>query len=350
MINLSINETDYGGYLENGSLTIRRYGALRSSFRATLHITELIYPVPEAGQEVQIFENGNYVWGGILVETEQICHSTKCATIHLRGQGYEHLLQRYCLPGFTLAPQTPSDAMDTVFYNYFDSQDLLTLGPREPGIAVAKTYSFPPMKASAVYDQLAAENGFVWWVDEGKTIYIQPDIPQNEPPFCIDLTQNAANRLKDLQSLEYRTSTANYKNMVYIYNPENGVEAPVYSNDLQKQMMGKYGSAWYGMGIKNTTVQSWNDAVTVGNQILATSPGFGEIRFSTDEKGFELGQILDVKAPVCGMITKKTYCITEIRAVYFSDRFRYTVTARESFDGTLAVKSWEALLAAGKSN
>ncbi len=347
---LTIGGFDHTEALQEGTLTIRQYGALRSSFRATLHFSAIPMHFPGAGQEILVKENGTTVWGGILVETEEICHSTKSFTIHLRGQGYEQILQRYCLPGFELAPQNPSDALNTVFTRFINPADGLKLGTREIGITKTREYRFYPSKASLIFDRLAAENGFVWWIDKTKTIHLRSRIPQTDQSLCIDLTGKKSNRLEDVQTLVYRSSTADYKNLQYVYNRTGDVQGNYIHTDRLLTMSRRYGSGEYGAAAESTVVTNQTDAQTVARQMIANSCGMGEIEFTTDNETFAIGQILKVTAPVCGIGSETKFCITEVRAVYFYDRFRYTVTARETDSGALAAASWEAVLADGSNN
>ncbi len=350
MITFRIGGIDHTAALQEGTLVIRHYGALRSTFRATLFFRKIPSQIPKAGQEILVSEDGALLWGGILVETEQVCHSTQSCSITLRGQGYEQILQRYCLPGIVLSHQTPSQAVQYLFQNYLNPADNLILGEVEPGISQTFPYTFFPAKASSVLDRLAKENGFVWWVDKNKTFYMKSKIPQWSQTLSIDLTQTEPNRINDLQTFVYRESTADYKNIQRIYNRANGVEGAYLHVDRLREMGQRYGGGEYGGAAANSAVTHQDEAKAVGGQMMESSPGLGEIEFTTDLSGFAPGQVLGVTAPVCGMETKRYFCITEIRAVYFFDRFRYTVTAKQTDSGPLATTCWEAILADGATN
>lgn len=335
--------------LEEGSLVIRHYGALRSSFKATLNFSKIPLHFPKVGQEILIVENETILWGGILVELEEVCHSTRSFTLTLRGQGYEQILQRYCLPSLELGENTPSDTAKYIFQTYLNPADSLTLGTVDTGLTKKYAYTFYPAKASSVFDRLAGENGFVWWVDKTKTFHMQANLPQAQQSLSLDLTGKAENRLEDLQTLVYRASTADYKNLQYVYNRATNISGYEFDVEGLQDMCGRYGSGEYGASAANSVITDQTDAQTVARQMLARSPGMGEIEFATDSDAFVLGQTVGVTAPVCGLESETLFCVTEIRAVYFYNRFRYTVTARQTDYAALA-SSWEEVLAGGKTN
>ncbi len=350
MITLMIGGTSHTNALEDGTLSIRFYGALRSSFRATLHYNEIPERLPKVGQEILLSENETLLWGGILVEAEQICHSTESFTMTLRGQGYEQILQRYCLPGIELEELSPSEATKLIFNTYLDPKDQLQLGTVEDGLTQKFPYRFYPAKASSVFDHLAKENGFVWWIDKSKTFHMASALPRVEEALCIDLTQRKPNRLEDVQTFIYRSSTAECKNVQYVYNKLTNVEGVSTKPLLALEMSYRFGSGQYGASAINSVVTNEEEAETVARQMLSANPGLGEIEFSTDSDAFVPGQIIDVIAPVCGIKTEVLFCITEIRAVYFYNRFRYTVTARETDADPLSTTAWETILAKGSAN
>lgn len=350
MITLTIGGIQHTDALEEGSLCIRHYGALRSSFRAVLHFHSIPENFPKVGQEIQISEGETILWGGILVEAEQVCHSTESFTMTLRGQGYEQILQRYCLPGIRLTEMSPSDATRHIFYNYLDPQEKLSLGGVAEGLTQKYAYQFYPAKASSVFDRLAKENGFVWWVDKEKEFYMQPLLPRIAENLCIDLTGEQENRLQDIQTLIYRSSTAECKNTQYVYNKELNVEGQYTNPRLLEKMKERYGSGQYGASATNSVVTNQDEAQRVAQQMLLGNPGMGELEFTTDSDVFVPGQIINVIAPVCGMKEIVQFCITEIRSVYFYNRFRYTVTARETDSGPLSTTAWEGILASGRTN
>ena len=350
MITLTVGGHSHTSALEDGTLSIRSYGALRSSFRATLHYNEIPEFFPKVGQEILLSENGTLLWGGLLVEAEQICHSTESFTMTLRGQGYEHILQRYCLPGIELEEMSPSDATRYIFNTYLDESDRLRLGNVEDGLTQKFPYHFYPAKASSVFDHLAKENGFVWWINENKTFYMRSRLPRVEEALCIDLTGRKPNRLEDVQTFVYRSSTAECKNVQYVYNKLTGAEGVSTKPLLISQMASRYGSGQYGSSAINSVVTNAEEAETVAAQMLLANPGLGEIEFTTDSDAFALGQVVDVIAPVCGINREVLFCITEIRAVYFCNRFRYTIVAKETDADPLSTTAWENILAKGSTN
>lgn len=350
MIILTVGGHPHTVALEDGTLCIRTYGALRSSFRATLHYNAIPEHLPKVGQEILLSENNTLLWGGILVEAEQICHSTESFTMTLRGQGYEQILQRYCLPGIEFPEISPSDAVRTIFTTYLDPNDQLRLGTVEEGLTQTFPYRFYPAKASSVLDFLAKENGFVWWIDKKKIFTMRSALPKVNEALCIDLTGRKSNRLKDLQTMVYRSSTAECKNTQFVYNKTTGTEGVATNPLLINEMANRFGSGQYGASAINSVVTDEDAAQTVARQMLSANPGLGEIEFTTDSDAFVPGQIIDVIAPVCGINRETLFCITEIRAVYFFNRFRYTVTARETDAEPLSTTAWETVLAKRSEN
>ncbi len=350
MIKLTIGSIDHTSALQEGTLVIRQYDTLRSSFRATLFFGETPRNLPKAGQEILVTENDDLLWGGILVETEQVCHSPQSFTMTLRGQGYEQILQRYCLPGITVNQMTPSQAVRWIFQNYLNPQDQLVLGEVEEGQSPHYTYTFSPAKASSVFDRLAKENGFVWWIDKNKTFYMKAHIPHVENRFVIDLKTSQSNGLMDIQTLVFRQSTADFKNTQFVYNRNNGVEGVSRDSERLQELANRYGGGEYGGAATNSAVVNQNQANLVAYEILNSSPGLGEIEFTTDQSGFYPGQNISVVAPVCGIKEARYFCITEINAVYFYNRFRYTVTAKETGGSALSTSRWEAMLAGDRIN
>lgn len=342
---LTIGGIDHTAALQEGSLVIRHYGSLRSSFSAALSFRQNHNGMPAVGEEILIQQDGSVVWGGILVELEAECHSTETATVVLRGQGYEQILQRYCLPGIELASMTPTAAAKHIFNNYLDAQDGLTLGTVESGLAQQNEYEFYPAKASSVFDYLAGENGFHWWVDKNKTFHMKASLPYAEKTIAVDLTGKQTPRLLDLQTFAYRASTAGYKNVQYAFNKTSHLDGYYRNEEGIAQMKQRYGSGEYGASTASSIIQSEDNAASVARQTLIGSPGTGEIEFTTDRDVFILGQIIGVTAPICGINTEQNFCITEIRSVYFYDRFRYTITAAETYSGSLSTVSWESTLA-----
>lgn len=350
MIELTVGNVTRTQALVEGSLQLWQYGDLRSSLRATLHYETVPLNFPKAGQEILLWEDETLLWGGILVETEQECHSTRSFTMTLRGQGYEQILQRYCLPKIQLDPCTPSEAVRQIFQNHLNPMDGLSLGEVDEGLSQQFAYSFDPVKASSVFDRLAKDNGYVWWIDKNKIFHMKALLPQKEPSVCIDLTNKKENRLQDLQTLVCRSSTAGYKNMQYVYNRATGAVGKYIHPDRLSEMTGRFGGGMYGSSASNSAVVNQAQANAVAEQILRGNPGLTELEFTTDSDVFLPGQILQVTAPVCGIKEERSFCITEIRAVYFYNRFRYTVTARETDFGPLTTGAWEAILAYGSEN
>lgn len=115
-------------------------------------------------------------------------------------------------------------------------------------------------------------------------------------------------------------------------------------------MTTRFGGGMYGSSASNSAVVNQAQAYTVAEQILRGNPGLTELEFTTDSDVFLPGQILQVTAPVCGIKEERSFCITEIRAVYFYNRFRYTITARETDFGPLTTGAWESILAYGSEN
>ncbi len=336
--------------LEEGTLSIRYYGAMRTSFRATLQFNSVPINFPKVGQEILVKEGETILWGGILVETEEVCHSTSSLTMTLRGQGYEQILQRLCLPYVELSQVSPSDAARHIFQTYMNPQDGLTIGTIEEGLAIPCNYIFYPAKASSVFDRLANDNGFLWWVDKEKKFHMRSVFPQTQQNLCIDLTRKKENRLEDIQTLVHRASTAGYKNVQYVYNRTTGSFGRTINVGRISEMMQRYGGGEYSASAVSSAVTSQNEAQAVAQQILSGCPGLGEIEFTTDQDAFVPGQIINVTAPVCGLKNETPFCVTEIRAVHFFDRFRYTVVAQETDSGPLTSTCWEAILAGGSTN
>lgn len=344
---LTIGGYDHTSSLREGSLVIRHYGSLRSSFAATLFFESIPRNIPEVGEEILVQENGITVWGGILIEINAECHSPEIATFTLRGQGYEQILQRYCFPGIELGEMTPTEAATHIFNHYINPADGLTLGRISPGLNKKNEYVFYPGKASSVFNFLAAENGFHWWVDKTKTFYMQAHLPSTERSVDIDLTGKKNSRLKDIQTFVYRASTAEYKNIQYAFNKASHIEGNYHNIEGISQMANRYGGGEYGASASSSIIYSIGDAQEVAQQLLAGSPGTGEIEFTTDSDLFVPGQLISVTAPICGIETEQLFCVAEIRSVYFYNRFRYTVTAKETYSGSLSATSWESILAGG---
>lgn len=345
---LTIGGVNHTDVLEEGSLVLRQYGTLRSRLQAKLNYPEIPVNFPKAGQEIILWDGDSILWGGIVVETEQVCHSTQSFSMTLRGQGYEQIMQRYELPWIKLE-MNPSQAAEYIFDTYLNPDDGLIKGRIDAGILEENSYNFYPATASSVFDRLAQDNGFVWWVDKDKKFYMAPKIPKTNPSKIIDLTRKNTKRLDDIQTLVYRESTAGYKNEQCVYNPSEDIEGKHLHVSRMADMAMRYGSGEYGASARNDAVVNQSDAQAVAERILQKSPGLGEIEFTTDFANFVPGQMLGVIAPVCGIDQEKTFCITEIRAVYFYNRFRYRITATETDSDTLAIKAWESVLADGKN-
>ena len=341
---LTIGGIDHTAHLLEGSLFLRKYGAMRSSFGATLYFNTMPEGMPKVGQEIQVSHKGSVIWGGILVETEGECHSPTAATLQLRGQGYEHLLQRFCLPVIELGEMTPGDAAIHILNNYFPSTDGLTLGTVDPGPGLSNAYTFYPAKASSVFDFLAAENGYHWWVDENKTFHMRGILPNTEASVTIDLTEQDENRLKDLQTLTFTQSVAGFRNVQYAYNKSTLVSGKAMHLARTAEMMQRYGSGQYGAATASSAIGSVDDALFLAEQAVSAAPGTDEITFTTDADFFSPGQILSVTAPICGIEKAKDFCVSEIRGVYLPGRFRYTVTAKQSANA-LSETGWETILA-----
>ena len=345
---LTIGTMNYWNQIVDGTLTVRHYGALRSSFSATLNLSNTRTP-PLVGQEILLKDGETLIWGGILIECEMEFHSPVWATVKLRGQGYEHLIQKFCFPAAELPEMTPSQAAEHLFSTYYPATEGVTLGTVEGGTLQKNEYQFYPAKASSVFDYLAKENGFLWWVDKNKTFYMMEKIPQNAGTVCIDLTEEDTARLKDLQTFRFRASTAGFRNVLYAFNKTTNTAGWGWNSEYLTRMMQRYGSGQYGAATPSSVVYSTADGERLAGQILESVPGTDEVEFSTDSDAFSLGQILSVTAPLCGLKTARPFCVTEIRSVYFANRFRYTVTANETSGGSLSPNAWENTLA-GRTN
>lgn len=344
-MNLIIGGADHTSALQEGTLVLRHFGDLRSSFSATLFFADVPAKFPSAGQEIWVKEGDQILWGGILIEAEAECHSTTSATVQLRGQGYEQILQRYCLPSLQLSSMTPSNAAKYVFSNYLNPEDGLSLGTVDAGLSTQNEYQFHAGKASGVFDYLAAENGYRWWIDQGKVFHMRSFLPQKSGGKVIDLTEQDSNRLLDLQTLTYRESTAGYRNVQYAYNKYRYMDGKSQNFTEIAKMHRRYGSGEYGAATPSSVVVTQNDGQQVAAQALASASGLGELEFTTDNDVYSLGQVVLAKLPLFGIKETQRFCITEIRSVYFIDRFRYRIFARETANGTLSSSTWERALA-----
>ena len=342
---LTFGGYDHTEHLEQGSLILRHYGALRSSMKATLLLSASIPHLPAVGEEIQITENDEVLWGGILVESEWECYDQDRARVALRGQGYEQILQRYCFPAISTGEMTPSATAQYLFETYLHPQDGLCLGEIDEGITTKNAYTFYPAKAASVFDFLAGENGYRWWVDREKKFHMKRTLPRAALTLSVDLTEQDENRISDLQTFVFRDSTAGYRNMQYAYNKSGNVDGIARADTEILTMQSRYGSGEYGAATYSSVIYSEQDAQRIAAQVLSESPGTGEVEFTTDDGRFSVGQVIGVCAPICGIRELTNYSVTEIRAVYFYDRFRYTVTARKTDAGALSVPTWEEALA-----
>lgn len=342
---LTIAGHNHTAYLQEGSLTVRTFGALRSSFSAKLSFSDIPNALPLVGQEITVTDGGKTLWGGILIETEIEIHSPKLATVTLRGEGYEHLLQRFCLPAMDLPDTTPSNAAIYIFETYFPKSDGLALGTVAAGQSIGTEYHFSPAKASAIMDFLAKENGYIWWVDKNKAFHMGPTLPQNPLSRGIDLTKTSASSLTDLQTLTFFSSTAGYRNVQYVYHKTENILAKAFRTDEVAKMQKRYGCGQYGAAGYSSALQSEEDARLLAQQLLSTAPGTDEIRFTTDSDAFAPGIIFPVTAPICGIDSPTNFHVTETKATYFAHRFRYTVTAKQGGESSPKEERWEQLLA-----
>lgn len=342
---LTLGGYDHTAQLEQGSLILRHYGALRSSVRATVHLSDPNDHIPAVGEEILITEDDVLIWGGILTETESECFDAERACLRLRGQGYEQILQRYCFPAVNTDEMTPSATARYLFETYLNPQDGLSLGEIDEGIATKNAYTFYPAKAASVFDFLAGENGYRWWVDREKKFHMKRTLPRTALTLSVDLTEQDENRISDLQTFLCRNATAGYRNVQYAYNKSGNVDGSARTDAGVLTMMSRYGSGEYGAATYSSVIYSEDNARQIAAQVLSESPGTGEVEFTTDDERFSVGQVIGVCAPICGIKELTNYSVTEIRAVYFYDRFRFTVTARETDAGALSVPTWEEALA-----
>lgn len=342
---LTVAGNDLTRYLREGSLVIRRYGALRSSFFATLHFSAVPETFPLVGEEITVSHNGAVIWGGILIETEGECSSTSSADISLRGEGYEHILQRFCLPALSIPEITPSNAAIFIFNNYIPQAEGLSLGTVDAGTSLKSPYQFHPAKASAVFDRLAGENGYRWWVDENKAFHMKKILPRTSATMDIDLTGQSSLRLRDLQTLTFFSSVAGYRNVQYVYNRTTNIAQRAINTAEIAKMEERYGSGRYGAATSGATVKTTDDAKALAEELLSTAQGTDEIRFTTDDPSFVPGKLIPVTAPLFGIRDRQTFCVTETKAVYFANRFRYTVTAKQATDNSGSDARWEQILA-----
>ena len=346
---LTIAGSNYTSSILDGTLTIRKFGTLRSSFYVKLTLTGS-GSVPKAGEEILLTEKDQVLWGGILIETEIECHSPSLASVTLRGQGYEQILQRFCLPRIVLDEMTPTDAATLIFNEYVPQEDGLTVGIIDPGPGLSNAYDFYPAKASSVFDYLAKENGYFWWVDADKKFYMRGILPLTSSEISIDLTEKDPNRLIDLQTFVLRESTAGYRNVHIAYNKHNYAYYKSFHVEELGRMIQRYGSGQYGAATNSSLIQTQTDAQLLAEQMLSSAPGPDEIEFTTDSNCFILGQVISVTAPVCGIKEPQNFTVSETKAVYFAGEFRYTVTATRRMSDTPVSLQWEQALAAKTTN
>ncbi len=344
---LTIGGHDHTSALKDGTLTLRHYGALRSTFSAVLFFSDIPLFFPLVGQEIKIYENDAVLWGGILIEAEAEFHSPKSATVSLRGQGYEQILHRYCLPSIELTSMTPSNAATYIFNTYLHPDDELILGTVDEGLSAENEYSFYPAKASSVFDYLAGENGYRWWVDSNKNFNMRAFLPQKSGLVTLDLTEEDPYHLNDLQTLVYRASTSGYRNVQYAFNKTRNLDGNSREDSEVLKMRKRYGSGEYGAASSSSVIYTQTDGQQIAKRILSANPETGELELTTDCDTFSLGQVFTVKIPFCGIETAQNFCVTEIRSVYFIDRFRYTVIAKETTGATLFSMDWQNTLANG---
>ena len=197
-----------------------------------------------------------------------------------------------------------------------------------------------------MFDFLAEEAGYLWWIDDEKFFHFEPTVPQPQNGLCIDLTGKASDRLQDLQTFRFRAATGGYKNHQFIYHPYDVIEGEAYRSEEILKMQNRYGSGFYGAAAASSVIDTQKDAELIAGQILNRMPGTDEIEFTTDRNSFRPGQIFPVTAPLCGIPTAKNFCVTEWKAVWFYDKFRYTVTAAECGSVPVSEASWEGILAA----
>lgn len=349
MITLNIGGTDYTSCISDGTLTIRKFGVLRSSFSVKLTLKEP-RSVPKVGEEIVLSRREQVLWGGILIEAEMECHSPQLASVTLRGQGYEQILQRYCLPRIVLDEMTPTDAATLIFHEYIPPEDGLSVGIIDPGPGMSNAYDFYPAKASSVFDYLAKENGYFWWVDANKKFYMRGILPLSSSEISIDLTEKDPNRLTDLQTLILRESTAGYRNVQYAYNKHNYAYYKSFHVEELGRMRNRYGSGQYGAATNSSLIQTQADALVLAEQMLSAAPGTDEIEFTTDDGSFVLGQVFSVTAPVCGIKEPQYFVVSETKAVYFAGAFRYTVIAAARTSDSPVSLQWERSLAAKTTN
>ena len=349
MIRITVGNEDVTEHLSEGGFLLRRFGALRSTAELTLYFHQNPTCCPLAGMEITAYENEDFLWGGIVTSVEIDFHETEKATFRIRAQGYEQILNRLCLPGIEYEQTLPSAAVTHIIQNHIPVEDGLTVGTVERGWNSVGDYRFPPARASLVLDALAAENGHLWWVDKHKAFHMSSVLPFAEGLVSIDLTEQDEHRLTDLQTLTYRSSTAGYKNLQYAYNNTKVINGYAVDPTRVLKMKQRYGSGLYGGAMSSSLVASEQEGQAIAAQILQGIGDTDEIEFTTDEDAFRLGQVFPVFIPFCGHTQPESFCVTEIRQVYFYGKFRYTVLAKQTVPGApLGAKSWEATLAASK--
>jgi hypothetical protein len=323
---LDIDRTSTTGYLKQGSLNVTRQSEHRRSCELTLNVTANTY-YPTVGQDLKVYDNSDaLIFGGVIKRTVMrqdgggnSADSPLAVTV--TSDGYNSIAKRRTI--YTFQEYKYAGEIAERLRHY-----VLNDPAYNEGVAAASTvvevgawydeYEIVTKNLAEVFDGLAKDSGFQWYIDNDKVFHFEQDSSTIGDAAHSLLSTGT---FKDFFDVEVENSLDEYRNKQIVVGglDEYGItiQAAVYSTgQIAERLSVEGGSCYtsgiYGNVITDPNIQSLEDAEDVANNALKQFGRTGRITFKSYQTDWEPITKLRVKLPKYGIATDKYYLIESV--------------------------------------
>lgn len=315
---LTIEGTDRTTLLAAGTLNFNRVANYDDRLTCTLRTESNVF-MPKIGQDIQIHDGTEFIWGGIIgnlriVKIEPGLGAGRLLEIDLNGQPYKTIATR----------RTPLLSYDQKSAGYIANQVVTLLLAGEGVTAGTINTGADPMGEFGEYDtlgkncyeimdDLANASGYQWYIGPDKKLHF----------FNFDLVINCTKSLRettvftDFQLEDYTESLDQYANKVFVYggaDEGSGYTSYGMAEDTNEQAARaaiEGGTGVHGVVIRDPNINSNLDAQALAEaELLKKKVIPGEITFTTFTLTAWYPRFkLTVNLPSLGMTTDQVYSV-----------------------------------------
>lgn len=312
---LKLNGVDITEKLHARTLVINRdLREYSASFELTLTPEEVRGDFVFFAMDVQIYDEGKRVFGGLIERVNLISLGGDLVNVKIDVGDYNMLTRRFNIVGDISKDGATAGAIATKYINLFLAEEGVTIGTVEPGAIMIDIEGFEDdlylKKLSELLDELAQLSGaFYWQIDHNKVFHFYSTEFQATTHTDPELKVRPNSIFSNVQ---LNQDLVGYSNRYYVIGGQAPVGTPPENIDKNGDilvfaefpneilfMKGKNGGtgAWAEV-YKNDKIVTLGEAIRVANDLLATN---GErpatLNFETMKELFREGDYIFADFP-----------------------------------------------------